>query len=126
MLLLCQAEALAETMYKCLEKSGAVAYQDRPCDAGSRALTTTEFTPERVPGHHPPPERSPARRSSGQPTSRQRTVAPRHTGGMLHSGTVDSAQCAATKAERDRQTNGQHVKFETLRRWNDRVYEACK
>lgn len=48
------ASASAETMYRCVGKSGAVAYQDYPCDSKSKMTGAAEFKPEYVPKYRPP------------------------------------------------------------------------
>jgi len=89
------ASASAETMFRCVGKSGAVAYQDYPCDAKSKMTGAAEFKPEYVPRYQ-----SPQRANQSQ---RQQQTA---SGATLHNLPVNDDECANMKAERDRQTNG--------------------
>lgn len=115
-LLLLSATAQAETMYRCVAKSGAVAYQDYPCGSNARQTGVAVFTPDPVPAYRPP-ARS-ASRSTG--TARGASA-------VLHNVPLQTDRCARVRAERDAWENavGLRRTFDDLRRWQDRVNAAC-
>lgn len=117
-LAIASASANAETMYRCVGKGGAVAYQDYPCDKAAKQTGVAEFTPERVPAYRPPVRNIPQQAGSAASPS----------AAVLHHVPVYSDQCREVKAQRDawEQRVGLRRTFDDLRRWQDKVNEACK
>ena len=107
-------------LFRCVAADGAVAYQDTPCDPGSR-LTNTIVVPEarvearRASPSKPAKAKSPkAARASSKPRADKRNR--------------QREACAAARAEEQRVLDGLGLArtFDQLRTLGDKVQAACK
>ena len=119
---------MAQTVYKCHDAYGRSRYQATPCATGSTQVWRREMEAAPVMTAplvaHAHPVSTPATlRSSGKPGVRRQ--APQGAVISLHR---DAAACARTKAQRDRALARRGLKrtFLELRRWDERVHEACR
>ena len=91
LLLLLSMPALAENLYRCVSRDGAVSYQSHPCLASARLDRVVEYRPDLVPDV----ERLPARQASPHRTPRRsvRTATARHA--------TAGDRCRAGQAKRE-------------------------
>lgn len=91
LLLLLSVPALAENLYRCVARNGAVSYQSQPCMASARLDRVVEYQPDPVANF----ERSPARQASTRRASRRsvRAATARHM--------TAADRCRAGQAKRE-------------------------
>lgn len=114
---------LAAELMRCVTADGAVSYQDKPCDAGSR-LTKTIAVPE---------AREEEREVKTKPAKTAKAKAPKSARGGGKAARTDKRDrqrqtCAAARAEEQRVLDkvGLERTFEQLRSLGDKVQSACK
>lgn len=125
--LLCAGSASAQQVHKCVE-SGKAVYQSAPCANGAPVKTWD------APPDAPNPYRQ-ARLDAIQRDLDQRRQATAYaparrsgTNGVAISKHRDPGRCESAKAQRKAvfDAAGLHRSFETSRRMDDLVYDACK
>lgn len=121
------SEAVAQVVYRCVEKGKPVSLQSHPCEGAARATATRAYVPERAPTANElawrryRTEQEMALRNArpSQP------VAPAGAGAVLPAG---GDACARAKAERDdwERRVGLSRDLDSLRAWQERVQRACR
>ncbi|GAB3094284.1 DUF4124 domain-containing protein [Lysobacter terrae] len=117
MLLLISGVAHADTMYRCVDKSGGVAYQDHPCGSEATQTRTVEFTPERVPVYRPPKQSASTRVSHrGAASGAHVPIEP------------SSTACESAKARREKALRKAGLKrtYRLLQQLDEDVRSACR
>lgn len=127
-------DAHAQQVYKCVDRSGNVAYQSDPCSQTQTTARTWEAMPDPVPDGSGPA-------SVMAPVSKPRSAAayPRSSASRWKGrGTIGAAipvenggnsrSCEAAKASRTQTLERVGLKrtFELLRKLDDAVHRACK
>ncbi|HMB57475.1 MAG TPA: DUF4124 domain-containing protein [Arenimonas sp.] len=114
--------AHANTLYKCADAKGAIAFQSEPCPANARTMATRDYIPEAA-APIPAPERT---KASSTPiriaTTHRERRASKRTPRDIAKQRCQSAKLAE-QAYRDRR--GLDISFEQLRKISDRTVEAC-
>ena len=130
------AASTAQSLYKCTDPQGRNSYQSTPCDGHRQQVWARELPVASTPLPSPPPTASGAAttkrktpptaarsaRSGGRKTSRSRND------GAVISLHGDPVACEKAK-ERRRKTYeklGLKRNFETSRKMDDLVYDACR
>ncbi len=121
------ATASAQSVHKCVDRSGAVSYQSEPCPG--KAAKTWAAAPEAAPSNA---ERWRRHRAKQQAEADSRYLS--RLAGRARSGTATgtsiepnrpAGDCAATKRMRDSQVT-LDTGYDARRAWADAVYDACK
>jgi len=121
----------AQSLHKCVARTGQVSYQSHPCDGDARTAWVREAAPEAP----PPPERQAAmrrekaRRDVGSDYLSQ--LARRRRGrpvGHAISTSRDATACEAARRRREAvlERAGLERTFDLLRRLDDEVARACR
>jgi len=123
-------------IYKCVDASGRVVFQNAPCPSGhetksARAYTDPGFNPylaEKVERDRRAVEdrRSRSRRNEGD-YSFGRPSSPSSSRASHRTGSEQSA-CEAARSQRDafRRSAGLQTTYDQRRHYDERVYEACQ
>lgn len=116
----------AAIVHKCVADDGAVSYQSDSCPVGTRAQRHWDSQALREPGSAELARRNAERERDS--AYLERIAQRRSRPARLHLVRAQSSTCEAIKARRDTQLRrrGNAMSFEVRRRWNNRVYEACK
>lgn len=118
----------AQTVYKCHDAQGRSIYQATPCTRGTTQAWRREM--EAAPPIAAPPAATARPTATPAPRRPSRTATGRRQGpqGAVISLHRDADACARTKAQRDRALAHRGLKrtFLELRRWDERVEEACR
>ena len=122
-LLLLSGAVRADTLYRCVAKGGAVAYQDRPCVAQTTQTGTAEFTPEKVPVYNSPKV---SRSSTPARTSKIRRAGA--ASGAYIPVEPTSTACEAAKARREKKLAQAGLKrtYSLLQRLDEDVRRVCR
>lgn len=117
LLLSISGAAYADTLYRCVDKGGAVAYQDHPCGAKSTQTRTAEFTPERVPVYKP-----------SKPSARARVSRRGAAAGAHVPIEPTSAACESATARREKALRKAGLKrtYRLLQQLDEDVRVACR
>jgi len=114
--------AVGSELFRCVAADGGVAWQDVPCETGSRLSRTVPIPVEQGPdvGQHVAEKKAKAAKRP-TPTSRNTRARP-----SARSQARDN--CAKAREERERVLAqvGLARTFEQLRALDERVYDACK
>ena len=121
-LLLISGAVQADTLYRCVGKGGAVAYQAQACGEQAKQTGTVEFTPERVPAYRP----LPASRSSSNPSTRTSKRSGSATGALIPIEAGGKA-CETAKSRREKKLAQVGLKrnYDLLQKLDEDVRRAC-
>ena len=110
----------AQTVQKCVSRSGQARYQSTPCEQGMKTAEVWDAVPETI--------ATPAVTASGERrrASRQRGTSRRRTHASYPSESTDA--CAQARAYRDEgeRRAGLSRNYELLSALQRRVYDACR
>ena len=120
LLLLLATPALAETLYRCVARDGAISYQSQPCMASARLDRVVEYRPEPVANVERSPAGPPSTRRASRPGPRAATAghAPRAT-------PADRCRAARTKRDAALERLGLKRTYAQLSRLDASVRAAC-
>lgn len=127
----------AGELRKCVGRDGAVSFQQTPCPAGSRQVSSRPYVAERAPTH----EEVRARAAREQDARRESAELSRRAGtdggytrapsaGSLHRVPIarDDEACQRARRHREQtlQAVGMQRTYDLLRSLNDQVARACR
>lgn len=128
---LCAAPASAQTVYKCIGKSGHVTLTSEPCKASEKQAAAVYAPPERMTQERYD-ELERRKRKEAADSRYLESLARGDTGvsygGSASAGNAKAARCrqARSSRQRSRDAMGMRVDYLAIRRLDEMVYDACK